>query len=643
MITRTPPINLMKALCFASMLLLLGTESLTAQRAAVDVMLVVDKSGSMSQQVPGLSMTKWTVLQESVQAFLESYRSWGEDADRIGVTYFDHTRSDFPPGGMVSFNPPMNPMPLTGPGSIQQDMISKSPSGMTCMGGGILAGYLAFDGSHPNRNMIIFTDGLQNMEPMVSQAQLSDMVINDYNVQPDATGFPAPPLDLKNPTLDFRAYTVAIGDNAVTGLLQDIAMAPADSNYDGESFSLHSMINLPMELDAIFTQTFVESLAQFSPQLVDVKRIAGNSATSFVVNSTADKLLIRVVADPVAMSQGRIRIEKGGRDFSRYVRAGGSTYKTFFLDSAMISQFNVSLAGTWNISVTGSSSEFQVACLVNDESLNATASTGDREYAPGDTVSLEALLKFSGSPVTDATSVTVLVAKPGEDTNDLFANAGSVVPGADFPVEKGADPGQLKYEALIAFDNAFVTALRPVLDTISLSHVSGGKYTATFSETEASGVYRFVFRIRGNNPQTGPYERFILRSAVIDFGAPDKNASGFTVVTIKDRPYFQLSPKNKFGHVIGPNRLTQVRLAVDGKLIKLTDKLDGTYEAPVPDRSFFNPDPNVAVEIKGFDFYDDNFSSIRGNDLTLWDKYRLWFLLLIVIILLLIIFVAKKN
>ena len=63
----------------------------------------------------------------------------------------------------------------------------------------------------------------------------------------------------------------------------------------------------------------------------------------------------------------------------------------------------------------------------------------------------------------------------------------------------------------------------------------------------------------------------------------------------------------------------------------------------MPDRSFFNPDPNVAVEIKGFEFYDDNFSSIDGNDLTLWDKYRLWFLLLIVIILLLIIFIAKKN
>jgi len=643
MTTPSPLISLMKALCFAFLTLLLPVESVTAQRAAVDVMLVLDKSGSMSQQVPGLAMTKWTVLQESVQAFLESYRSWGEDLDRVGVTYFDHTRSDFPPGGMVNFNPPMNPLPLTGPGSIQQDMMSRSPSGMTCMGGGILAGYLAFDASHPNRNMIIFTDGLQNMEPMVSQAQLSDMVINDYNVRPDGTGFPAPPLDLKNPTLDFRTYTVAIGDNAVTGLLQDIAMAPIDTGYDGESFSLNSMINLPMELDAIFTQMFVESLAQFSPQLVDVKRIAGNTATSFIVNSTADKLLIRVVADPVAMSQARIRIEKDGRDFSRYIRPGGSTYKTLFLDSAMIRQFNVSLAGSWSVTVSGSSAQFQVSCLVNDESLNATASTGNREYAPGDTVSLEAMLKFSDSPVTDATSVSVLVAKPGEDTNDLFARAGSVDPGADFPVENGADPGQLKYEALIAFNNAFVTSLRPVHDTISLSHVSNGKYTATFSETEASGLYRFVFRIRGNNPQTGPYERFILRSAIIDFGAPDEAKSVFSVVTISDRAHFQLSPKNKFGHMIGPNRLTQVRLAIDGKLIKLTDKLDGTYEAPVPERSFFNPDPNVTVDIKGSEFYDDKFSSIEGNDLTFWDKYHLWFLFLILIILVLIIFIAKKK
>jgi hypothetical protein len=387
MIPGSPLIRLVKASCCAAFIMFLSVVTASGQRAAVDVMLVLDKSGSMSQSVPGLSMTKWTVLQQSVQAFLESYRQWGEDADRIGVTYFDHARSNFLSGTMVNFNPAMNPLPLTGPGSIQQDMMSKSPSGMTCMGGGILAGYFAFDAAHPNRNMIIFTDGLQNMEPMVSQSFTTDMVINDYNIRPDGTGFPSPPLDLKNPTLDFRSYTVAIGDNAVTDLLQEIARAPVDVGYDGESFPLHSMVNLPMELDAIFTQVFVESLADFSPQLVDVKRINGNTSTAFVVNPSADRVLIRVVAEPAAFREARITIQKDGRDFSHHILAGGSTYRTFFIDSAMIRQYNVDLSGNWNVAITGSSSQFQISCVVNDESLKATASTGQKEYAPGDTIS----------------------------------------------------------------------------------------------------------------------------------------------------------------------------------------------------------------------------------------------------------------
>src|SRR5690606_18571160 len=258
---------------------LLITFTVAAQRDPVDVMLVLDKSGSMSQHVPGLSMTKWQVLQQSVQAFLESYRQWGEDADRIGVTYFDHTRGDFPPGGMIPFNPPMTPLPLTGTGSIQADMAGRSPGGATCLGGGIIAGYDAFDATHNHRNMIIFTDGLQNMEPTVSQAIGSDMVIGDYNLRPEATGFPASPLDLKDPSFAFRAHTIGIGDNALNTLLQDIAGAPINTAYDGNAEFLNSMIVLNLELDRIFSQTFVEPLDEFSPQLVDIRRISGGTTT----------------------------------------------------------------------------------------------------------------------------------------------------------------------------------------------------------------------------------------------------------------------------------------------------------------------------------------------------------------------------
>lgn len=645
---RTPSPNksiaIIAAMVMTCLSLLLFSFGVGAQavRPAVDVMLVLDKSGSMSQSVPGLGLTKWQVLHESVQAFLIAYRDWGEDADRIGVTYFDHSRSDFPPGGMVDFNPPMAPpLPLTGPGSIHADMTSKFPGGMTCLGGGILAGYSAYDASHDKRIMIIFTDGIQNMEPSVGETAETDMVVADHNVRPDGTGFPTGSLDLKAPDRPFKTHTVAIGDNAVTMLLQNIATAPVAA-YEGTSFSLHSMTNLAFELQDKFDQMFVETLAEFSPQLVDIRRIPGNTTTTLLVNNSADKVLIKVVGDPASMQQAQIRIEKDGRNFSRMVRDGGSTFKTFFMDSTSARRNNIQLAGTWTVSVGGPSSQFQISCIVNDESLNATANTGGINYAPGDTITLEAVIESSGGPITDADRVTVLVARPGEDTNDLFAQAGPVDPVGDFPVEPDNDLGQTKYEALIAFDSAFVASLQPVHETIQLTHQGGGKYRGTFTETEASGVYQFVFRMTGNNTNTGPYQRFALRSVVLDFGTADPSGTDFKIVKSDKNAYFQLVPKNKFGHLIGPNRLNQIRVTVNGELVKLNDKLNGQYEAPMPDRSLFNPDPNVEVEIKGASFYDAKFSGIEGNGLTFWDKYRLWLILLIAAILILVLLLRKK-
>jgi hypothetical protein len=614
-----------------------------AQRDPVDVMLVLDKSGSMAQNVPGLSMTKWQVLQESVQAFLQAYRLFGEDADRIGVTYFDNSRLDFGAGGLVDFNPPMNPIPLTGPGSVQADMMAKSPGGMTCLGGGILAGYFAFDAMHPNRNMIIFTDGLQNMEPSVSQAIASDMVINDYNVRPDGTGFPAPPLDLKDPTLDFSTYTIAIGDNALTVLLQDIAGAPVNTVYDGSSEPLNSMTDLDMELPRIFDGMFVDALDQLSPQLVDVRRVQGNTSTSFIVNPSADKLLIRIAGDPASVREARIKIEKDGRDYSSRIMPGSLTFRTFFIDSAAMGRYNTDLSGAWRVSISGPSSRFQVTCMVNDEMLDVSAAAAAAEYAPGDTIALETILAYSGDPVTDASAVIALVAKPGVDTNDLFAQAASVDPVGEFPTEPDSDPGQSKYEALIAFDTNFVASLQPVIDTVRLIHESDGKYGGSFYDTEESGTYRVVFRMTGNNADTGPFERFVMRSVVLDFGEADPAGTGFQVIQAADQgAYFQLMPKNKFGHLLGPNRLTQIQFTVNGDPVQLTDKLDGSYEADVPDRSIFNPDPRVVVDIKGATFYDDKFSGIEGSDLTFWDKYRLW-LILGILLVLLIFFLIRRG
>ncbi|WP_254090818.1 vWA domain-containing protein [Dawidia soli] len=612
-------------------------------REPVDVVLVLDMSGSMSQTVPGSSsLSKWAVLKESVQAFLEAYRAWGECGDRIGVTYFDDARHDFKtPRGMYVFNHDTAPMPLTGTGSVQADMDAKGPAGLTCLGGGILEGYSFLDPMHPKRNMIVFTDGMQNTDPMVSEAPGTNMVINDSGMRPDGTGFPATlPLDLKAPAVKFRTYTVGIGDNALNGLLDNIAHAPTDNAFDGESFPINTTTNLPASLDMSFSQTFVENLAQFSPQLLDIRRIqlVQEASTIFVANPTADKLMLRIVADPAILAKARIQIEKDGKDFSSLVRANGTMYRTFIMDTIRIRRYQATLPGKWTVRITGPAGLYQVTGIVNDESIDVSASLGQKSYVPGDAVSLEALLQYKGQPLNGA-HARVWVARPGQDVNDLFAQAGAVEP-RDFPIEKGNDPGQTKYEALLAFDKVFTAALQPTIDSVSLTG-AGGKYTGSYSNTQASGIYTFIFRLQGNDPQAGEYERFVLRTAVIDFGEADRSKTLVRTVRVDAQTVLQITPKNKFGSLLGPNRLSQLHILLEGKAIALTDKLDGSYEAVVPEEVISEDDPKVTITIKGQSYYDGPYSDLEngGHKLPKW----LWYLLGLLFLILLIWLIRRKR
>ena len=618
--------------------------AVTTVREPVDVMLVLDISGSMLQSIPGYPLNKWGVLKESVQSFLEDYKNWGECDDRIGVTYFDNNRQNFRTGGLMFFNKaPDGPIPLTGTNSIWADMNSKSPGTTTCLGGGILAGYHAFDGMHPHRNMIIFTDGIQNMEPTVSMAAATRMVINDYNVRGDGTGFPTPPLDLKAPPLPFRTYAVGIGDNAVTSLLAAITQAPTNADYDGETFPINSTVDLAATLNAAFTQSFVETLSQFSPQLIDIRRIhlAGPTSAKFVVNPSADKLLIKIVANPGLLNEARIRIEKDGRDLSYLLRTGGETYRAFFVDTTLVKRYQLALDGEWNVSINGAEGMYQITCMINDEELEASANLGKTQYEPGDTMHLEATLRYAGQPVKDASRAVAWIARPGQDVNDLFATAASIDMPGDFPDEKGNDPAQSKYEALIALDPTFVNALQPVNDSINLVNENNGNYSADFSGTEESGIYTFIFRLAGNDPDSAAYERFILRSTVVDFGTADNSKSVFQIVVRDGARYFHLIPKNRFDHLLGPNRLNQVQLLIEDESVALTDNLDGSYEAAVPDFPLLNADPDIEIAIKGSPFFAGDYSDIEGNDSTFWDKYRLWIIVL-VLVLLVILLLRKK-
>ena len=616
--------------CDENLIERLVTITVNPAAAPVNVMLVLDVSGSMAQPVTGITpKTRMQVLQQAAGVFLTQYQLFGESVDKVGVTYFDSDRSDFSGGAGLR--------PMSNINAMITDIGAQTPGSATCMGGGILAAATSFVDA--KRNIILFTDGIQNTDPMVD----ADLVIRNGSA-PDGVGFPPPPLDLNADPGKFRLFTIGIGDMSTQAFLQGVAQAPSNCGYDGTNLPILTTNGLQAALDTHFSSNFVRALDGSSPQLVDIRniKVTYSALTKFIVNPSADKVMIKVLADESLMEGARIKIEKDGKDLSSLLRPVGSSYKIFFIDSLLASRHNVKLGGVYDVTILGQTGQYQVTCMINDEFFYGSANFGRELYEPGDSIDLEAALRYDTLPVINASKATVWVARPGQDVNDIFAQAGPLDIPADFPIEKINDPGQSKYEALLALNPAFVEALEPVADSFNLISKSDGRYVGKYGNTKESGAYNFVVRFAGNDSLAGPFERFVLLSTVVDFGIADPSKTVFKIVVRDGKSFFFLTPKNKFDHFIGPNRLRQISITVGGKTIQLTDNLDGSYEAAVPDFPFLDPDPKVEVDIKGDSFYNNDYSDIEGSNVPFWVKYRLWIIILILLIIL-IFFLLKKK
>ena len=150
-----------------------------------DVMLVFDRSGSMS--LPGTSgQPKIEEARAAASLFVQLVHAG--TGNRVGLVSFSTTPSspvDFPLADVTvaNKNTLIGPAPFTG-GIVGGLM----PGGSTTIGGGLNAAYgqLPAGGTNP-RNILLFTDGLQNTPPMVNP---TDSFPTDITI--DAIGYGTP-------------------------------------------------------------------------------------------------------------------------------------------------------------------------------------------------------------------------------------------------------------------------------------------------------------------------------------------------------------------------------------------------------------------------------------------------------------------
>jgi len=615
------------------------------------VMLVLDKSGSMGQAAAGGSGdTKWQVLTGSVSNFLEAYRAWEASVtpdpsdivigspystDSIGVVFFSHERGDYVSASSLHT---YNPIPTPDTESEINTFISGLiPGGATCLGGGVLAAYQAFDwDSHRKKHIIVFSDGMQNRNPQYNE--LEDKI---YTYGTASNGFlEIEELDFTAVDLEeFKVHTVCIGDVALNALMLDLTTAHSNADFHGEYHGITSMEDLYIDMDDNFTALFVSTLEGFSPAIVDKKinTIQGDVITNkFQVNNSADRILIKAVGKNIG--RAKIEIEKDGIFFSNWIKSEGS-FVHFFAKKDTVEALGATMGGEWIIRFNGEKgTRFSTTCIIDDEYIDYECSVENQKTEPGDVLQLKLNIKAKGSPLTDLSIAKAFVLKPGQDINDLFANTASPdsLP-KGWSSEPGNFAGQNKYEQLIALDPEFVEALKLVSNGVELSNNGDGSYSGQFVDTEESGVYRVIFKIEGEHADNGKFQRYHMISKVIDFGLADESSTTFEISSQIISRNFVIKPVNKFGHLIGPNRLASINLTMGGKKLELVDNLDGTYTAKVPFFTLFKRNAIVELNIKSQKYAETKYKDIKGASLGQDLLIDLGSIILILIIIILII------
>ncbi len=573
----------------------------------VDVMLVLDLSGSMLSPACSGCDSKLNVLKDAVEIFVQLWSRMALPDHRIGVTYFKNLQVDeLEVAGDV----------LLAVRDHADDVISDVraqttlSANLTPMGGGLQSAInRLIDATRP-RNIVLFTDGMQNVNPMVLRVGDSLVIDNEAgrgNSNVDPTPVPTV-LDL---ALGRKVNTIGVGaTDSFVVLLGDIAE---------DTGGVAKITTAPdHDLRQYFVEELVHALREASPQLIAYRHRqlpSDNYTEMFNVNSTARQLVFKV-----SWHQGDppINITKVEKDGVELIQQGqiihGNYYRIYSIDLPVMQTRGIHVIpeGNWQVSLSGSmNTSYEIAAIADEAGLNYTFSLGEGGHRVGQPLPLQAYLTVNGQALTDTENVIAEVLKPGAGMGSLLSTYS--MPDEPYVGEAQATIGQRKLDLLLRHDD-FYAQLKPMPNEIQLHHQGDGFYSSQFSGTDIPGPYTVVFHVSGQHPQIGRYVRTESLSTVVEFAKPDLDESDIRVVDRVvgpdiDRLRLWVRPRDMYGNYLGPDYGHVIDVSVsDGSVKDIVDLGDGWYEAllTVPTGS----DPNIDLTVMNEPLYSGPVSSM---------------------------------
>ena len=562
------------------------------ERDPIDVALVMDKSGSMGDPACSGCDDKITVLKDAAEIFVQTWQALSDADDRIAAVFFDSAVEAFSAAGDEL------PTLATNGDNVITYIQSKGDGGATAMGGGAqrAIGILS-DDSRP-RSIILFTDGMQNRDPMIvedgSVYEIANTGATGSGVSPTT-----PPTQLDD-DLDISVNTIGVGvTDSVNQTLSEIS---------GGAGGLHKRTNnADADLRRFYIEQLVDTLRDASPQLIDYRyprtNGSGRDTEDFRINVGAKKVVFAVSWDRRDASSGVIRILQDGVDVTSAAEEvrSDSFYRILAFDTSARS--SLSSDGTWRVDFqSGGNLDYEVAALADDGSLNYQFAALPALLKPTEATTLAAQVAFNGLPHGDDVSVRATIDSPTESLSTVLATTPTPPELETLPRHPGETFDEAKYRYLWLNDADFRSRLEPQSDVVTLSRSAEGRFTTAFSDTRVAGAYKLSFLLEGDGPVTGAFERREQRFLIVVPGPFDEGGSTIetgrtpggsgTVTTVRIRPV------DIYGNFLGSGGEDEVSGVVvgSGETGVVTDAGDGWY---VIEFDTINPDPTLEITLGG--------------------------------------------
>ncbi|UXH79172.1 choice-of-anchor X domain-containing protein [Roseateles amylovorans] len=571
------------------------------QRLPLDVILVLDKSGSMGWELPGSAPnslpTRWTALGTALDQFVALWDQASESGvtgDRLGLVHFDSTGQPADFGGGSIFRTRGNWA------SLLAQAKGKSPGGSTAIGDGLnkAIGKWVSDPANFDAAVILMTDGEQNVDPRIAKIAGTD----DWAL--GAVGAPVAGTDeLYRKGLPIQTIGFGTPASIETDLLSGIAAQTAGTSIVTATATGLSTAMQDVLLQALKGNTLgllarttgtVAGIGAPPIRLRSLPAAAGASAPTGPLSAPIPLQVdpsvrrVTVVLDWVGRSNlFRLWLQPpGGTAIKPSLQKLGSSWLVASVDVPADGP-----GGEWNALVEGNDisapTPFRLSAYAVDSRLKYALNFGRDSSGTGDAIPLMVEATYDGKPLTGiAGGIRIRPASPAESAGNILHAAATAGP------DPRPDQSATTAKALsLAVTDKLLERIEPkptgqqlILSDAGTSgdtSANDGVYTGSVSDTRVPGRYRFDVALEWDDPRTGKVRRIESIERVVS-AIPN---SGQTVVAIAaptgDGVYqVKVTPRDRFGNHVGPGygRVVQVKVSGSGIVGPVADPLQtGDY------------------------------------------------------------------